>query len=249
MIADVWTVFWKEWKEFLLAPGSLRGNVQHQLLLIFVFAVFLPLETGRTLVNSPLALGYWASVPMMLVNSMVADAFAGERERHTLETLLSTRMPDRPILYGKVLAAVAYGWGATMVSQVFGLIVVNVVHGHGQLLLYPPSVAVAGVVLSLLIAGLAASVGSLVSLRAATVRQAVQTLSIVTLLFWLVPMLGLTLIPTVPATGALAPADVALRAADRAVALVILTAVLAAIDMGLLAAAAARFKRSRLVLD
>ncbi len=249
MITDLWTIFWKEWKEFLLAPGSRRGNMTRQLLLIFVFGVFLPLQLGRAWVNSPIALIYWIWVPMLLVSSMVADAIAGERERHTLETLLSTRMPDRPILYGKVLASVAYGWGVTLVSLILGLAVVNVTQGHGRLLLYPPLMAVGGAVLSFLVAGLAASGGVLVSLRAPTVRQAAQTLSIVTLGFWLVPVVGLTLVRKVLPASALDLPGGALAAVNWALMLPIVVVLLAAVDLGLLAIAVKRFQRSRLILD
>ena len=73
--------------------------------MIAVFGVFLPLQNGASWVTSPITMVYWAWMPLMLVTGVIADSFAGERERHTLETLLASRLPDRAILLGKVAAA------------------------------------------------------------------------------------------------------------------------------------------------
>ena len=115
MIGDVLTVAWKEWRELFQLGGSHRGGRFSLVILIGVFGVFLPLQSGAEWVQSPATVFYWGWVPLMLVGSAVADSFAGERERHTLETLLASRLPDRAILLGKMLAAVAYGWGLVMV--------------------------------------------------------------------------------------------------------------------------------------
>lgn len=245
MIADISTIAWKEWRELFLQRGSLRGGAAGLLLMIFVFGAFLPLQTGRAWVRSPVVLLYWTWVPLLLVVSVVADSFAGERERHTLETLLASRMPDRAILFGKVLAAVGYGWGVAVTSLLLGLITVNLAHGRGELLLYPPLVALGGVGLSLLVAGLAAGAGVLVSLRAATVRQAQQTLSFATMFLVFIPIFGLQALPA--AWKARLPGLLAHTSPGQV--LLIVMVALALLDLGLLAAAMARFQRARLILD
>ena len=245
MMADVWTVIWKEWKEIFLQRGSLRGGAWNLLLMIGVFGVFLPLQTGRAWVESPMGLIYWAWVPLFLVISVIADSFAGERERHTLETLLASRLSDRAILLGKVGAAVGYGWGLTMVAMLVGLVTVNLAHGHGELLLYPATVFLGIVVLSLLAAGLVAGAGVLVSLRASTVRQAAQTLSIAIMLLLFVPVFGVQALPVewkVRLVQAVMGVDV-----EQIV--LVAAAVLIVLDPGLLAVAMARFQRARLILD
>ncbi len=249
MIADLWTIAWKEWKEFLFSRGSLRGGMMRLLVLALVFGVFLPVQTGRAWVESPIVLAYWTWVPLVLVTNVVADAFAGERERHTLETLLASRMPDRPILLGKVIAAVVYGWAVTMASLLLGLMAVNVVHGHGQVLLYPPLVALGGTSLSLLMAGLAASAGVLVSLRSPTVRQAAQTLSMATMFLVFVPIIGVNMLRQALPAASLAQLELALQNANWTLALLGAMAVLAAADACLLALAMRRFRRARLILD
>lgn len=249
MISDIWTIVWKEWRELLLARGTLRGSLARLGIMVAVFGVFLPLQTGRAWVESPGTLAYWAWVPLFLVVGVVADSFAGERERHTLETLLASRMPDRPILFGKVLAAIGYGWGIAVASLLLGLVTVNVAHGQGQLLVYPALVLVGGLALGLLGSGLMACAGVLISLRAPTVRQAAQTMSIATFaVFWL-PILALQVLQRMIPAERVAWLLAALQRADWAVVLAVVMAILAAADLVLLWAAMARFQRARLILD
>jgi ABC-2 type transport system permease protein len=67
-------------------------------------------------------------VPMMVASVIAADAFAGEKERRTLEALLFTPTTDRELLLGKLLAgfvpAMAVAWGGfliyTLVANVAG---------------------------------------------------------------------------------------------------------------------------------
>jgi ABC-2 type transport system permease protein len=243
MMADIGTIMWKEWKEILSWGGS-RGKVG---LLVFVgvFGIFLPLQMGRAWVESPMVLAYWAWVPLFLVTSVIADSFAGERERHTLETLLASRLSDRAILFGKVGAAVGYGVGITWLSLLLGLVTANLARGQDRLLLYPLTVGLGIVGLSLLGAGLAAGAGVLVSLRAATVRQAQQTLSIAIMLLLFVPIFGTQALP-VEWKARLFETFMAMNV-TRVV--VIAVVILAVLNVGLLVAAMDRFRRAQLILD
>ena len=67
---------------------------------------------------------------------MIPESFAGERERHTLGTLLASRLPDHAILLGKVAVAVGYAWVMTLMLLLVSLVVVNVTPWDGQVLLY-----------------------------------------------------------------------------------------------------------------
>ena len=246
MLNDILTVLWKEWKEILaMQRGNARIGWINQLLVIVIFGIFLPLQNGRGWVQSPVVLVYWVWIPLFLVTTLVADSFAGERERHTLETLLASRLPDQAILLGKVLAAISYACVITWVSLLVGLIVVNVAYGAGELLLFPPAVLVVGLVLTLLGGGLSASAGVLVSLRAQTARQAAQTMSLFTLVVVFVPIVGLQLLPQATRRELLD----ALSSAGPGVVLAGVLVGLALLDCVLLAIAIARFQRSRLILD
>ena len=55
-----------------------------------MLGIVTPLQMGSLWLTSPLMLAYWPLLSSGMVSTLIADAFAGERERHTLETLLAT---------------------------------------------------------------------------------------------------------------------------------------------------------------
>ena len=178
MSGDVITIIWKELRELLFQRGRFRGGWVGMIFLVAIFGVLMPIQTGPEWIKSPIGLIYWAWVPFLLVSGVVADSFAGERERHTLETLLASRLSDHAILLGKMATSILYGWGLTMICVLLGLVTLNIVYAKDQLLLYPTMIAIGIIVLSFLVATLSSALGVLVSLRASTVRQAQQTFSI-----------------------------------------------------------------------
>ena len=244
MIADIITIMWKEARELFAQRSGLRGGWMGLLVLIAAFGVLMPLQSGVEWLSAPTTILLWAWVPFILVNSVVADSFAGERERHTLETLLASRLSDRAILFGKICAAIAYGWGITLIGLLVALVTINVAHGEGELLMFPLQIGAAIVSLSFLVAWLAAGLGVLVSLRAASVRQAQQTLSLA-FLFLFIPLFLLPLLP-----------DSLRNAVSRAVSGLdiqvlgsIVVVFLLIVDLVLLATAMRLFNRARLILS
>lgn len=248
MIGDILTVMWKERKVLFCYQGSRKRAALGLLIPVAMLGVYLPLQIGRALVEGPWSLLASVFMPMMLVGMTIPESFAGERERHTLSTLLASRLPDQAILLGKLSVAVGHAWGTTLMLHLVSLVMVNAAHGHGQLLLYPPIVAMANVALSLLLAGLVASLGILISLRAATVQEAQQTLMTATLLpVVLLQMVPVLLLNMVPEGRAHLRALVA--ASNPTQILCIVIGLLAILDLGLLWAATSRFRRARLSLD
>jgi len=80
MLRDIQTILWKEWKELLTGRG-VRGGWLNLFIMLGVLGIFLPYQFGHTLVTSPLSLAVWLWVPAFLVLQVIADSFAGERER------------------------------------------------------------------------------------------------------------------------------------------------------------------------
>jgi ABC-2 type transport system permease protein len=238
------TVVWKELKEILGQRARLKGGKMGMLVFLVVFGAVLPVQNGPDWIRSPLVMIYWAWVPFLLASGVVADSFAGERERHTLETLLASRLPDRAILAGKIGAAVAYAWGLALACVLLGAVAVNIAHGHGRLLFYSAPIAAGIVGLTFLVALLASGLGVLVSLRAATVRQAQQTFSLAFLLMF-IPLFVLPMLPAALKAKLFA----ALSRLDATMIAFAVVALLAVADAVILAAADARFRRSRLILD
>jgi ABC-2 type transport system permease protein len=244
MISDIWTISKKEMKEILTQRGRFRGGGLGILFFLAVFGIVMPLQIGKAWVDSPIVLAYWAWVPFLLVTSVIADAFAGERERHTLETLLASRLSDRAILFGKITTGVLYGWGLTLVCILLSLATVNMVYGRDGLLLFPAGIAAAAIGLSFLLSLFAATLGALISLRASSVRQAQQTMSIAVYVV-LVPLL---LLPVLPQS-LRATLVVVAQGANYAAILISLVGLLMVADLALLALSMARFKRANLILD
>ena len=71
-------------------------------------------ERPIVLVSGYLLAPLFLIVPLMVAAVLAGDAFAGEKERRTLETLLHLPVPDRQLFYAKVLGAflpaVAISW-------------------------------------------------------------------------------------------------------------------------------------------
>ena len=244
MIRDAWTMAWKEWKELLARQGRFRGGVMNLLMLLGIFGIAMPWQFGRAWVESPMMLLYWGWVPLLLLSNVVVDAFAGERERHTLETLLATRLPDRAILFGKIGAAMAYALAIAVASLGLGAVTVNLLARPDRLLLYPPATLAGALVVNLLGAALIAGLGVLVSLRSASVRQAGQLMGIAVLVTGFAPVLGIRAV-----AGYWRSQGHVLSAADAALAAIAGIGIFALLDVSLVAAAAFRFRRSRLLLD
>jgi ABC-2 type transport system permease protein len=188
----------------------------------------------------------------MMAMSSVSESFAGERERKTLETLLTTRLSDRAILFGKMAVPVLDGLVATVFAHLLSLVILNVAFGGG-LLLYGPGVALFLVVLALAVAVLSTAVGVLMSLRAPTVQQATLNLMVAfmapsVLLFATAYFMAAAFPDAWGAvvewllTGGLANANLA----DSALFAV---GLLGLLDVGLVLIAVSRFKRARLRLE
>lgn len=245
MIADTLTVIWKEWRELLFQRGSLRATVFSWLPLMLIFGVFIPSQAGSFWVESPLTIAFWGWLPTLPVIALITDAFAGERERHTLETLLASPLSEAAILFGKLIAVVSYGWLMALLILLAGLVTVNAIYGDGELLLYPTAIVVSGMILGILTATAAASIGVIFSLRSPTVRQAAQQLAFVSIALTWLPILGFSALPNNLQASLLKSATSVNLTQVRFLGL----ALLVVINAVLLLVAMARFKRSRLILD
>src|ERR1700680_617372 len=121
---DTWTMIWKETKDSLFQGGW--SALIRPLLLVGILGIGFPLRFGlQWLALTPLVMGLILYIPFIVMLSFVGDAIAGERERHTLETLLASRISDKAILLGKVVVTVGYAWGMALGGLLLGLILVN----------------------------------------------------------------------------------------------------------------------------
>jgi ABC-2 type transport system permease protein len=180
-----------------------------------------------------------------MVSSLIADSVAGERERHTLETLLASRLSDSAILIGTIVAAVLYGLGFAVANLLIGLIAVNVAFHESAPILFAARQFIVTILLTILASLFMAGVGVFISLRASTVKQAQQAFGIAIIVITMGPLLLFN---------ALAPETretLARRIAGVGEARIEAYTVgfLLALSVIVIGAALARFRRGKLVLD
>jgi ABC-2 type transport system permease protein len=246
MIRDVRTMIWKEFKEFLVQYGSSsRGMLFSVGIPIAIFGIFIPWRAGPEYVNSIGSLIVPALMPLLFTMAIVSDSFAGERERHTLETLLASRLSDEAILFGKLAAAVLFAWGMLVFMMILGLVGVNVAHSDGRLLLFPMNHVIAVLVLDFLLAAFICAAGVLVSLRAATVRQAMQTLNMGFMVIMFGSLFGFEWLPATWRETLLRR----LSGENSVQTFFVVVVILVLLDVALLTSVQARFRRTRLILD
>ena len=227
---DVRTVAWKELREILQRGERRRRSPGRQVILPVLIGIFFGLQTLRGSIGFAIyPVGLFA---MSTALGLVTDAVAGERERHTLETLLASPVPDVAILAGKLIAVVGYVWVLSL-AQLAAVEITSVAVGHPV----PASTAVAVAFLSVFEAVLAAAFGLQFSLRAPTVREAARKTGQLGFLVILpVSLLNVFVVENPGETWSTVLVAVAVVA-------------LVASDVGLVVLARARFRRSRLLLD
>jgi ABC-2 type transport system permease protein len=245
MISDLRTVVWKEWREFREQLLSIRRGGISALVLALVLGVVTPAQMGEGWLESSLLLAYWPFVASSMVSSLIADSIAGERERHTLETLLASRLSDTAILLGKVIAAVTYGVGFAVANLTLGWLSVNLFHYEGTLMWFESRYLAMVLGLTFVTALAVSGVGVFISLRAATVKQAQQTFGVAMVIAIMAPVLifqGLSEHTRLRLLGRVTEVG-----RERIV--LAIAAILTAIAVLVFIGAVARFRRGRLVFD
>jgi len=243
---DILTVMWKERKSMFRVKGRRSQTLLTMLSPLFL-AIYMPWSTGVDWVDRSMSLLLAIIVPFILVGITIPDSFAGERERHTLPTLLASRLPDRAILFGKIAASVALGWGVTLLLLAVSLVTVNVLHWPGYILFFKPSLLLADLSVSFLVALLTAGLGVVFSLRSSTVQQAQQATMSVMLLPAMVLQFGLLFI--LQSDSAKETLKATLGSLSFGQLILIIVSVLAVAAGALLLAGLAQFKRARLILS
>jgi ABC-2 type transport system permease protein len=246
MFEDIWTVMWKEFKGLLRSSGSRWKSIAVLVTPIALFGLVFPIQFQEDWLAGYWSLAVAVVTPMLLIATTIAESFAGERERHTLETLLASRLTDRAILLGKLLASLLFGWGMTLLLLVVSLVTVNIFNGDGQFQFYQSDIFWMDVGASLLMSGMVSSLGILISLRAPTVQNAAQTIMLALFMPLLVLQAVVFLMPSfIPVDSIKAR----LAQVDFESIIAIFLIVLVAANIGLFLGAVVRFRRSKLILS
>jgi ABC-2 type transport system permease protein len=248
MIADILTVMWKERKGLLKQRGSRVRALWVLLIPAIMLGILLPWQEGHGWIE-----GYWSLIgsiliPILLVSTFIPESFAGERERHTLGTLLASRLPDRAILFGKILIAVIYAWGVSLCVLLLELITVNITGWDGRIVFFPADVLLIDIVLGLLLACFMAGIGVMISLRASTVQGATMTLMATTFLpLIILQVVGMVLLQK--GSGGRERIMEFITTVDWMQVIMIIMLVMVVASVGAIWAAMVRFQRGRLLFS
>lgn len=242
-------VLWKEAREQFLRGGRPTVSIVIMVVMDLLLAVVLPVGLGLgappelrfVAITGSLYLGmaFVGYTSLMLPFSVVVDTVAGERERHTLETLLTSPASDRDIVLGKacaILLGVAAHVGFFLVAA---WATATILLGPAGLLAYLP-IAIALPVIAFLTSTYTIGLGIFLSCRAPTIKQGQQWLSFSMMPFFVLPGLGSSLVPAL------------LRGASPIEVLIVLAILAAVVFIGLNALfwtlAVRRFQRPRLII-
>jgi ABC-2 type transport system permease protein len=235
---DLSTILWKEWRGSLLQGGG-RAWIRPGLLIAILGIAWPLLGKLAWMELSPLQVLVILFFSFSVVTSIIADSVAGERERHTLETLLASRIPDRAIALGKVAAVVLYSWALLIAGLCLGALVCSLAYAQGRIHPYPTDRLLFTLGLSLLVDILGATLGLLISMRTSTVRQAQQTVVICTIALGVSAALLAQFLAKQPAIAALGTVQ----------ALLLVGGLIAVADLVLLSFSLRLFRRKRLFLQ
>ncbi len=245
MIDDIQTIMWKEIKEIVATQGTTIGGIFRLVLAFGLLSIFFPLFLGPSIIDQTTFLVFYICIPVFFGIVIVPDSFAGERERHTLETLLASRLSDRAILSGKLLISILYSFIMTLIFIFLALVVVNIAYWDGKILMYPAALLEFALVVALLVDTLFAAIGVLISLRAPTVRQGSETLFMVIFALAAIPFALYIILPNDLKNSLLNW----LATTDPTIVALVIIAVLAVACLIALYAAMLSFRRSKLILE
>ena len=142
--------------------------------------------------------------------------------------------------------SVLFGWGMTLFLLLVSLSVVNILEWNGDIQFYSMKILWINLTASLLVSGLVANLGILISLRSPTVQNAAQ---MVMLMLFMPLLLLQAVVFLLPSFVPIEPIKAFLEGLDVESIILIILLVLLVANIGLFLGARARFKRSKLILS
>jgi ABC-2 type transport system permease protein len=124
-VSAIYTVLRKELIELFGERHSLRGPLLQATALFLLVGVVVPWGDRSVWASATGPIVLFQLFPAVIAAMIAADAFAGERERRTLETLLATPIPAVAIFLGKTLSAVAFAVAVALCSLGSALILAS----------------------------------------------------------------------------------------------------------------------------
>ena len=178
-LSGIATVARKDTSEWLSDRDSRRGFVVQSAILIAMLGAFVPWTTPSIWSSPGEAALLYVVFPSLISSMLAADAFAGEKERRTLESLLATPLTDGELFLGKVIAAAGLSTADSIVTITVSFLTL-LVRAHSKPAILPAGEQCAFLILgafgaALLISALAVAVSARVNV-ARSAQQIVQVI-------------------------------------------------------------------------
>jgi ABC-2 type transport system permease protein len=129
VIREALIVIQKELAEMLGDWHSAYGALIQSAILIAICGVVVPADKPAVWLDPRSLVLLYGAFPAILAATFAADSFAGESERHTLETLLATPLAESAIFIGKLAAAILLALVGSALAVAAGLISATVSGG------------------------------------------------------------------------------------------------------------------------
>ena len=165
-------VAWKEWREVARLDDGFRA-LGLRFILVAVFGVVLSWRLGSEYGRDWSTIGVLVELAILAALPVAPDAFAGERERHTLESLLATAVTPREVFLGKYLAIMGFAAVSVVLGAVLGVATALLRYGSSRIAI-DPEVMIGGMILGALGAAVIGGLTMIISIYSPTVRSASQ---------------------------------------------------------------------------
>lgn len=175
---DIYTVVLKELTE-LIALTTVKKTVLRIIAFIAFVGVFFPLFWGKGWMNSYIIIYFWSWFGCFLIIGPAGNAIVRERSAGTLETLLTSQIPNYAISMGKLLSAFLYSFSIVLCGIVVGSLSISL--KEGSLMWYDSKCFIYGIVISILLMTLWGNLVFLLSLHARDPLRIMQLVSLVSL--------------------------------------------------------------------
>ncbi len=173
----------KDVMEWLADRDSRRGFAIQAVIFILLIGIFVPWTTPSIWRSPGEVVLLYVVFPSLIASMLSADAFAGEKERHTLESLLATPLTDTELFLDKVAAAVGLSVAVCILAVIAGVLVLLLKALYSPVLLPSVFQCISVIVASFTAALTIAVLAVLVSSRVSVARSAQQIVQVVFLMF------------------------------------------------------------------
>ncbi len=182
----LWAVLRKELLETTSRRRLLGGPLGYVVALALIVGGAMPAMAHRSILEAPLTLISCLLIfPSLSSSNVAAYSFAGERERRTLETLLSTPLADWQISLGKIFAAVVVGVAVSILATAVAYLAHLQLGGGPTLVPLHQLVAIVAVG-AMAINTLTSSLGAIIALRVTSAQMVLKLTSLASVSVFLV---------------------------------------------------------------